>query len=328
MLPDHKNFGGKVHWQILDEQDEILIADPAYNEKKSGYSASSINLGVWNLNLQVEQGSWLREAFTSNQGIYFVGFIFVILGLIVGLIFTLRGLAQEGKLTRLKSNFISSVTHELKSPVTSIRQMSELLDRDRIQSEERKKEYYSTMLAQSERLSHLVENILDFSRLEYGPKKLRLEETEIDKLIEETIEIFKIRLRYTGFKIKVKFKQNLPQLRIDREGIQQVVYNLLDNAYKYSGSSREIEIEIMKSNTEVGISIIDCGIGIHPNDQKKIFNRYYRSTEEVNNDIKGNGIGLAIVSQIVDAHNGRLELKSQPGMGSTFTVFIPVTEEP
>ena len=319
-------FSSKVYWRIVDERGNEILRDPHFDLDQIDYSISPINLGVWSLQLQNEQSSLLSDALESNEAIYLIGYVFVIIGLLVGLIITLRGLAQENRLTLLKSDFISSVSHELKSPVTSIRQMSELLVRDRIKTEDRKKEYYSTMLAQSERLSHLVENILDFSRLEYGGKKLRLELTDIENLVKETIEVFEVRLRYTGFIVHSDCQRNMPSLYIDREGIQQVLYNLLDNAYKYSGKSKEINVSLMRNKNEVEISVKDFGIGIHSRDQKKIFDRYYRSKGDKLHSIKGSGIGLAIVRQVVKAHNGRLEINSQLDKGSTFKVFLLIAK--
>lgn len=321
-----KRYQENIRWQIKDEREDIIISDPNFDSKGANVSDSPISLGLWSLHLQYEKPNWVRQAFSSSQGKYLAGILFVILGLAVGLTFTLRGLAQENRLTKLKSDFISSVSHELKSPVTSIRQMSELLNRDRIQSEERKKEYYSTMVAQSERLSHLVENILDFSRLEYGQKKLKLEPVRIDQILKDVIGIFEIRLRYTGYNLRSSIPDKVPIVFIDQEGLQQVFYNLLDNAYKYSGKSKDIDVSLNLLEKGIKVSFQDYGIGIHPKDQRKIFERYYRSSHDITKGIKGNGIGLAIVMQVVKAHNGTLDVKSQLGKGSTFTVFIPFSK--
>lgn len=319
-------YYNSVHWQLRDHRERIINSSAGFNSKVSSYSLPPFDQGMGSLHLQYTNLGWFRRAFSSNQGIYFVLILFVILGLGVGLVITLRGLANENRLARLKSDFISSVSHELKSPVTSIRQMSELLERGRIQSEDRKLEYYSTMVAQSERLSHVVDNILDFSRLEYGAKKLKLEPTRLDQLLKDVLKNFEIRLRYTGYNLKYKIDENIPIMNVDQEGFRQVFYNLLDNAYKYSGGSRDIELTFDKLDNGIQISFKDYGIGIHPKDQKRIFERYFRGHINKSKEIKGNGIGLAIVLQVVKSHNGRLEVKSELGKGSTFTVIIPFSK--
>jgi signal transduction histidine kinase len=224
----------------------------------------------------------------------------------------------------MKSDFISTVSHEFKSPLTSIRQMSEMLFNERIKTESRKKEYYEIMLEQSERLSHLIDNILDFSKIEEGKKAFRFEKTNLKELIDRVKSLYQKSIANEGFSVFSSIPKTLPELVIDKEAIQQVLYNLLDNAYKYSGNSKNIEIMVESTGASVKISVKDFGIGIPREDQHKVFDRFYRGGNELTRSVTGSGIGLTIVKKIIEAHHGTVSLDSTPGKGSTFRVNLPV----
>ncbi|HHE40003.1 MAG TPA: HAMP domain-containing histidine kinase, partial [Candidatus Cloacimonetes bacterium] len=278
----------------------------------------------WSLVLYKEPASIITAFFSASQGIFMYIFLLIVIGLAFGLFFTLQIINKELLLSKMKSDFISTVSHEFKSPLTSIRQMSEMLFNERIRTESRKKEYYGIMLEQSERLSHLIDNILDFSKIEEGEKAFRFEKTSLKELIDRVQSLFQKSIANEGFSIFSSIPESLPELVIDKEAIQQVLYNLLDNAYKYSGNSKNIEILVESTRASVKISVKDFGIGIQRVDQHKVFDRFYRGGNELTRSVTGSGIGLTIVKKIVEAHHGTVSLDSTPGKGTTFQVTLPI----
>ena len=320
---EKQNLG--FHWQIFKEGRELLSQSP---DNSSGdiriTSAFPSYMPSWSLVLYKESPGIMTTFFSASQGIFMYIFLLIVFGLVLGLFFTLQIINKELLLSKMKSDFISTVSHEFKSPLTSIRQMSEMLFNDRIKTKSRRKEYYAVMLEQSERLSHLIDNILDFSKIEEGKKAFRFEKTNLAELIDRVKSVFQKSIANEGFSVSLSVPETLPEPVIDKEAIQQVLYNLLDNAYKYSGNSKNIEIMAESTADSVKISVKDFGIGIQREDQHKIFDRFFRGGSELTRSVKGSGIGLTIVKKIIEAHHGSISLESTPGKGSTFHVTLPV----
>ncbi len=284
------------------------------------------NLPKWKLLLSENRPGFMTTLMKAGSGIYLFAFILIVLLMLLGFVFILYTLNVELRLNKLKSEFISNVSHELKSPLTSIHMMTEMLHHNRVENEERKAEYYSAMLEESEHLSHLIENILDFSRIDEDRKKYEFIDLDPDKLIREFIKSIREMIRETGFEISYSCPNKVSVFRAERNAILQVLYNLVDNAIKFSGTSRKIDINLLFNDNETQLSVRDYGIGISIKDQEKIFERFYRCGESQQSGIRGSGIGLTIVKKIVEDHGGYLTLDSRPGEGSMFTVRIPVGE--
>ncbi len=286
----------------------------------------------WQLTLFEQDPSLLTRILSPERGVFLLIFVFIVIMLIVGLVFTLHTLNQEIRLSHLKSDFISNVSHELKSPLTSIRQRAELLTDNRV-VDEQKPAYYSLILEQSEHLSHLIENILDFSRIEDDRKKYRFEETDINKTIERVIQVFSNLHLKSKYQVLFEPNPDLPKVNIDDEAIQQVVFNLLDNAAKFSATSQKIDIFLRAQLSELSyqgsikVGVKDYGMGISKGDQAKIFERFYRGEKGREAGIKGSGIGLTICQRIVEAHGGKIWVESEVGKGSTFWVSLPVANK-
>lgn len=288
----------------------------------------------WTLHLKKKQVSGWGNLFETSQGVLILVFAFIVILMIAGFIFMLHTLNQEMKLNKLKSNFISNVSHEFKTPLTSIRHMTEIMHLKRIDSEERKEEYLQSMLEQCDHLGHLIENILDFSKIEEDIKNYRFENQQLDEILKDLVPVFKGRIPEKDFELNLHIEDTPPLLKLDKDAIMQVFYNLLDNAYKYSDGGKKIDIflsyqfSVLSSQKgkkeEVEIAVKDYGIGISEKDLGRIFERFYRGDRLRNEGIKGSGIGLTIVNRIVKAHGGKIEVKSEIDKGSTFTVILPV----
>lgn len=317
-----------TNWEVSDANGQTLLSSESVPENVLPvYIAFPSDLPTWSLALYREGSSLFASLIQPEKGLFLYIFIAILIILSCGLFFTLLTINNEINLSRMKSNFISTVSHEFRSPLTSIRQMAEMLVRGRVTSKEKQQKYYTTILQQSERLSHLIENILDFSKIEEGHKVFRFERADIIPVVKEIVETFQKLTGDDGFQINLKIPDPLPQIVFDRVAIAQVFHNLIDNACKYSGESRIIEVYLYSDVNWVAISIRDQGIGITKEEQEKIFSRFYRAGEELSQTVKGSGIGLTIVKQIVDAHHGEITLESSPGKGSIFTVKLPLQQK-
>jgi signal transduction histidine kinase len=294
--------------------------------ENTGYLAIPFpeNFPKWKLFLSENRPGFMTTLMQAGSGIYLLAFILIVLFMLLGFVFILYTLNVELRLNKLKSEFISNVSHELKNPLTSIRMMTEMLHHNRVENDERKAEYYSAMLEESEHLSHLIDNILDFSRIDEDRKKYEIIDLDLDKLIREFLNSIREMTRETGFEISYSYPNQVSVIRADRNAILQVLHNLVDNAIKFSGTSRKIAINLVLKDKEMQLSVKDCGIGIPKKDQEKIFERFYRCREAQQSGIRGSGIGLTIVKKIVEDHGGHLTLSSRLGEGSIFSVRLPV----
>jgi two-component system phosphate regulon sensor histidine kinase PhoR len=224
----------------------------------------------------------------------------------------------------MKSDFVSNVSHELRTPLSSIRVFGEYMRLGRVTRPEKIQQYGEYIEAESRRLTQLINNILDFSKIESEEKKYRFCDVNVVELVEHTVAGLEMPLRDQGFAFTFTAASHPPPLRIDKDAIGQVLVNLIDNAVKYSGERKEIDVRIEQVGGEVRIAIGDRGIGIPSNEQKKIFEKFYRVGSGLVHDVKGSGLGLAIVQHVVKAHGGRVEVASTPGEGSTFTIVLPL----
>jgi two-component system phosphate regulon sensor histidine kinase PhoR len=182
------------------------------------------------------------------------------------------------------------------------------------------------MLEESEHLSHLIDNILDFSRMDDDRKKYDFTDVNLDELLMKFLESTRESIQDTSFDIRYNRPDRVPVIKADKNAILQVFYNLVDNAIKFSGTSKQIDISLSSKDDELQFCVKDYGIGISGKDHEKIFDRFYRGEEPQRLGIKGSGIGLTIVQKIVEAHKGRLTVESKPGEGSTFCVHLPINK--
>jgi len=262
----------------------------------------------------------------SRRGIYFYMFILLAGILIFGLALTIRTVTHELELSKMKSDFVSTISHEFKSPLSSIRQLAEMLQSGRVPSENRRQEYYDVLVEQSERLSLLIDNILDFAKLEEGRKKFDFQIIDISLLLKEIVSVIQDQVRHKDFVIQLEIEKPLPAIKADRESITQAITNLIDNAIKYSGEARNIIIRSFVEGKYLIISVKDFGIGIKKEEIDKIFERFYRGGDELTRTVKGSGLGLTLVKQILEAHRGKVSVESEIGKGSTFMVRLPLFE--
>ena len=241
-----------------------------------------------------------------------------------GMILAYRNVSSELALAKLKSDFVSNVSHELRTPLALIRLYAETLELGRLSNPGKNQEYYEIIRKESERLTSLINNILDFSRIEAGKREYSFRETDVADLVRDTLESYRFEIEQKGFRFEQKIDDNLPPLRVDREAIARSLLNLVNNAVKYSATEKYLGVRLYRRNGSVNLEVVDHGIGIPVNEQLKIFEKFYRVGDPLVHNTKGSGLGLSLVRHIVHAHGGEVVVESAPGSGSKFIIRLPV----
>lgn len=268
----------------------------------------------------------LIHAQQRRETIWFVSIIaLAAFTAIFGLWVTRRAYLKQEAMNRMKSNFVSSVSHELRAPIASIRLMAERLGAGNVNDEKKRGEYFGFIEQESRRLSNLVENVLDFSRIEDGKKTYSFEETDVAQLAEETTRLMEPHAAEHKVNLATRFHPPRELPCIDPMEIQQALVNLIDNAIKYSGQGRTVTIGLENGSPDkFNLWVEDEGPGIPRQEQSKIFDRFYRVGSELERETEGVGIGLSIVRHTAEAHGGAITIDSTPGKGSRFTLELPI----
>jgi signal transduction histidine kinase len=275
---------------------------------------------------QLERSLGLADIAGRDLRVYGAAMAAVLLVLSAGVILLLRDISREARANSLRADLVSSVSHELKTPITLIRLYGEtLLGRDGASlpfTDTERGDFYHIIVRESERLSRLVNQILTFSRIERGAEVYNFEEGDLALVIIGIVDDYREYLERAGFTVERTLAEAAPPVRFDAAAVSQAVVNLLDNAVKYSGSSRDIAVRLEARNGNVTFEVEDHGVGIPAAEQKKIFERFYRVSNRSGKG--GYGLGLFLVRHIMDAHGGRAEVDSEPGRGSRFRLVFPV----
>ncbi|MFC1530320.1 ATP-binding protein [Gemmatimonadota bacterium] len=265
---------------------------------------------------------------TSARRGFYLGAVLVVIGAaLFGGYLLWHDIRRESQLSALRSQFVSNLTHELKTPLTSIRMFAETLASGRIKDSDSHDEYLDTIVGESERLSRLLDNVLDFSKIEQGSKHYRRESTDLAEIVKAAMRTVRYPFQQNGFQLHLHLEEDVPEVLLDADAIKQAVLNLLTNAMKYSGSSRRIDLEVFRSTGYVVVAVRDFGIGIALEDQERIFEKFQRVDSQDVNHVPGTGLGLTVVKHIIEAHGGSVRVESQPGEGSTFALYLPLEAE-
>jgi signal transduction histidine kinase len=239
-----------------------------------------------------------------------------------------RDVRRELRMAELRGHFVSSVSHELRTPLTAIRMFADTLREGRLEGEATREEYLDTIVSESERLSRLVDNVLDFSRIEQGRKTYRFRSTSLAEVVRAAARAVQYPLASQGFRLTTEVEEDVTMARADPDALEQAVLNLLTNAIKYSGDSREIALRLGRRDGAAEIQVVDRGIGVPAEEQGRIFDKFYRSPTRENELLPGTGLGLTLVEHVAKAHGGSVTVASRPGEGSTFSIHIPLKDGP
>ena len=286
------------HWELA-----VYIIDPAKLAESARILTCTLGALIGVMSLAIGVGGWL----------------------------IVSDLNRHMTLARQKTDFVSNVSHEFKTPLTSIRMFSELLAEDRVADPAKQSSYLNIITAETARLTRLINNVLDFSRMERGEKKYNFSQCDLVELVHETVETYRPHLESNGFKITTALPDSPVFLNGDRDALAQVIVNLLSNAEKYSTTQKEITVEVRTLREPLPyavVRILDRGPGVPAGSEKKIFEQFYRAHDSLSSGIQGSGLGLTLARQIAHAHAGDVIYQPREGGGSAFTLRLPIPPEP
>jgi len=312
---------------LTDAEGHLVLGQFSATPPRQAVRSSSETQLPWTLHVASgdPQAELTQQA--SRHRLLFLGFTLVATFVLVCTYFIVRAVTRELEVARLQTDFVSAVSHEFRTPLASLRQLSELLTDGRVPSEKRRQEYYETLRRECERLYRLVESLLDFGRMEADAQQYHVELLETGLFFQAVVEEFAQEAMERGYRVDIAQHGHLPRVQGDREALARALWNLLDNAVKYSPQNKTVWAEAASENGRVAIRVSDKGLGIAPHEQKQIFKKFVRAASASSAGAKGTGLGLTMVQHIVAAHGGRVHVDSEPGVGSTFTILLPCAKE-
>lgn len=315
-------------YEIWDAQQRVVYASSSHPlQHPITRQPFSVRLPGWELGISIQPSESIKATVRLRM-VMIAGMIFVMLVVIVsslyGMVFMLR---KEAELSAMKSDFVSSVSHEMRTPLTTIRTIAEMFQWDRVRNKQKAMEYINHIAEEAQRLTRLINKVLDFSRMDSGRQSYVFAPVDMRSIVASAIKAFETGAAEDGYRVNLTLPPSLPNVRADKDAIMEVLMNLLDNAAKYSPDHKEIDVSVFQKGQMVVIEVLDRGIGIDPRKIGRIFERFYRGEDELTRQTPGTGIGLAVVNYIVEAHHGRVEVRSVRGKGSVFSIILPVSEE-
>jgi two-component system phosphate regulon sensor histidine kinase PhoR len=309
-----------LDYQYLVEFPEIAQANNTHNNL---IYSSQLNPYFPRQEIQIKllNEDVITELVTRRSYIYGIAILLLLLGMALGIGLILRDLSREKRLARLQADFTSNVTHELKTPITSIYLFAESMFFDKLKTRAEEKEYLSIIMKESERLKRMINNILEHSKMEKGKQDYHFVETDLSALINLVIHEMNYWFEEKNIQVLSDLEEKI-NLEIDEEKIKQAFSNLISNAIKYSNENKTVKINLFQESDNTVLEIEDEGIGIPENQQSRIFEKFYRVDQKETESISGTGLGLTVVKEIVEAHHGKIIVDSKPGKGSKFSIVL------
>ncbi len=302
---------GSARMNVVDERGRIVFGPPLKVGEPTVGRPFSQTLTNWQVQVRLTSDEVVRKEIERRRLVELSLVLVAGLVTVAGLFLVIRSSVQERRLSGLKSDFVANVSHELKTPLSLIRMFGELLLLERVKSDEKRKQYLQIIVSESERLTALIENVLDFARLERGREEYDFAEADIGEIVKRAVEIYRFRAEREGVQIELEVERDLPRALVDARAFELAVMNLIDNALKYAKDGGRV---IVRADAEKGrtvrVTVSDFGPGIPKEEQARIFERFFRGASAGTTRARGSGIGLALVRHIVDSHQGRISVVS------------------
>ena len=309
-----------VAWRLADPEGQ-LITGAATSPTASVVRIIGNSEYPWTLQVA---GDSSPAAARGSRRLFLAMMAAVLLFLWTASYFMARAIRREAAVARLQSDFVAAVSHEFRSPLTTVRQMAEMLEMDRLPNEQRRRQYYTVLAGEAGRLQRLVETLLNFGRMEAGAERFIFADIDAAALVRGVVSDIEPQARHAGTQIELTSAGTGIHVRADENALALALRNLLDNAIKYSPNRSAVSVEVKQEHDRAAISVIDRGTGIPPAEQQVIFQKFVRGRAAIDANVKGTGVGLSMVQHIVRAHGGEIRLDSAVGRGSTFTIALPM----
>lgn len=277
----------------------------------------------WTVELYMADGELFDKTAQRQVSLYLWGGILVILVMLLAGALAIQSVGRQIRLNRLKNDFVATVTHELKTPLSSMRMLVDTLLEGRTRDERQVREYLELISRENQRLSRMIDNFLTFSRMERNKNAFTLQSYRPAQIVQSAVEVVENRFQQSGVKFTHDIEANLAEIPADPDAMVTVLVNLLDNAFKYTTSDKQISLRAYRNDSRICFEVKDNGLGMTRKVMRRIFDRFYQADPHLNRTAEGCGLGLSIVQFIVKAHGGRILVESTPGKGSTFTVSLP-----
>jgi two-component system phosphate regulon sensor histidine kinase PhoR len=312
-------------YQVIESLGEVVYGPPFLvdTDVLSVTVQFADTVDRWFVRVSESDNSYLRELQRKRlvDSLFIGGAVTVILAGIVFLAFAIR---RERRANELKSEFISNVSHELKTPLSIISMFGEMLANGRTKGPEQSHEYAEIIWRESVRLGRLIDNVLDFAKIERGMGVYEFADTDVGEVVERAVDLVGRRLTTAEMSIDIEIEPDLPQIKLDANAFTLAVMNLIDNAIKYAAEGKKVVVKLTRQGDRIVLVVRDFGPGIDAEEQEQIFERFYRARAVRLKPIRGSGIGLALVRHIARAHHGDVSVTSTPGHGSTFQLWLPI----
>lgn len=320
VVPDSRSATARVN--IVDDENRVVFGPPLGKSDLIVAKRFPTTLYAWRLQVAPTASTDLAEKARRRRLLEMSLLALSCVVVVAGVVALLLATAQERRLAALRGEFVANVSHELKTPLALVRMFGELLMTGRVASEEKQKQYLSIIVRESERLTALIENVLDFARVERGKAAYDFATADIGGVVARAVDACRYRAETEGMRIETALAS--VEAVVDERALQLAVINLVENAIKYAPGTDAVRVEVQNGGDEVHVRVIDRGPGIDPDDRGRIFERFYRGKRASERQVRGSGIGLSLVQHVVTAHGGSVTVEETHGGGSTFVVRIPV----
>lgn len=321
LFPDAVTGGLRLN--VVDEDGRLVFGPPLRGGEFTVGRPFPTTLYSWRLQVALTAAQELGARVERRRVLEMIMVALSCVVVIAGIAVVIVAAERERRLSALKSDFVANVSHELKTPLSLVRMFAELLLSGRVPSEEKRREYAQIILNESERLTGLIENVLDFARVERGKSAFTFQTGDISEVVVRAVDFYRHRAEREGVGLRVAIEPDLPLASFDDRAIELLVMNLLDNALKYAKEGKLVEVNLFRRSTVLHLHVVDHGPGVPEGERRRIFERFVRGKAAQERPIRGSGIGLALVKHIADSHGGSAWVESETGRGSTFVVTIP-----